>query len=440
MKNILVLGAGLVAKPLIDYLRKQPGFSVTIASYEISDAIKKIVGNTNGKVIRFDVNDIVKLDELVSVSDVVVSLLPFTLHVIVANSCIKYRKSMITTSYISDEMSDLNSEAKKAGILLLNEIGMDPGIDHMSAMRVIHDVRSRGGVIKSFRSYCGGLPAPEANDNPYGYKFSWSPRGVVMAGRHDGKYLENGKEVSIPGKDLFKNYYHLEIPTVGKLEAYPNRDSIQYIDTYGIKDTKTMYRGTLRNLGWCDTLRAIADLGYLNDTERPDSAGKSYAQFTSMLAGKEGSNAKDSACSLLNMKPDSDVIGRMEWLGLFDNNPLPKNQNNALDYLVDLMLLKMPYKEGERDMIVLFHDFVAEYPNGKKEGITSTLIDFRTPKGDSSMSRTVSLPAAVGTKLILEGRINLKGVHIPVAPEIYNPVLDELETMNIVCKEETKAL
>ena len=438
MKKILVLGAGLVAKPLVRYLLEKPDFKVTVASRTVSKAIKLIDGHTDGNALPLNVRDEAELEKLISEHDITISLVPYTHHVTIAKLCIKHKNNMVTTSYVSKPMAELDTDAKKAGILILNEIGLDPGIDHMSAMRIIHDVESRGGKIAHFRSYCGGLPAPEANDNPYGYKFSWSPRGVVMAGRNDGRYLEDGKEVFIPGNDLFKIYYHLEIGNLGKLEAYPNRDSIPYIDIYNIKDAKTMYRGTLRNIGWCDTIKVIADLGYLDDTERDDTSGKTYADFTCMLAGTPSGNAREAAAKYLELSQDSEVVVRLQWLGLFDNEPLPRDKNCALDFLADIMLAKMPYKENERDMIVLFHDFNAEFHDGKAEAITSTLIDYGIPGGDSSMSRTVSLPAAVAAKLILEGKIDLKGVHIPVTPEIYNPVLDELETMGIKCKEETK--
>ncbi|MBD3234014.1 MAG: saccharopine dehydrogenase [candidate division Zixibacteria bacterium] len=440
MKNILVLGAGLVAKPLVRYLLDHPDFKVTVASRTVSKAVNLIDEHPDGKALPLNVIDEAELEKLVFSHDLTISLVPYTHHVKIAKMCIKHKKNMVTTSYVSKPMAELDQAAKDAGILILNEIGLDPGIDHMSAMRIIDDVKSKGGKIVSFRSYCGGLPAPEANDNPFGYKFSWSPRGVVMAGSNNGRYLQESKEVFVPGKELFTHYHHREIEGVGELEAYPNRDSVPYIDTYGIQNAETMYRGTFRNIGWCDTLKAIADLGYLSEEEKPDAKGKTYGEFTAMLVGGESENVKEATAEFLNISPDSDVIERLEWLGLFSITPLSESSNCALDFLADIMLEKMPYREGERDMIVLFHDFIAQHSDGKKQNITSTLVDFGIPGGDSSMSRTVSLPAAVATKLILEGKISLKGVHIPNVPEVYNPTLDELETMNIKCVEEYKPL
>jgi saccharopine dehydrogenase-like NADP-dependent oxidoreductase len=331
-------------------------------------------------------------------------------------------------------MKALDQRAKDAGIIILNEIGVDPGIDHMSAMRIIHAVENSGGKVVSFRSYCGGLPAPEANDNPYGYKFSWSPRGVLMAGRNDAKYMKEGKIVEINGKDLFRNHWPLHIEGEPKFETYPNRNSIPYIETYGLKDVKTMFRGTIRNIGWCKTLICIVRLGVLDETERDDLKGLAYDDLTRRLANaQKGISTREATKIFLGEDSSEEVLDRLEWLGLFSNDPLPE-ENTYIDIMTACFLEKMSYKEGERDMIVLYHDFLAEWTD-KKKRITSTLVDYGIPHGDSSMARTVSLPAAIATRLILQGKINITGVHAPVLPEIYNPVLDELETMNIVCKE-----
>jgi len=301
-------------------------------------------------------------------------------------------------------------------------------------MRIIHNVENSGGKVVSFRSYCGGLPAPEANDNPFGYKFSWSPRGVLMAGRNDAKYLKDGQIIEIEGKDLFRNHWPLHIEGEPEFETYPNRNSLPYIETYGLKHVKTMFRGTIRNIGWCDTLFCIARLGVLDDTERDDLKGLTYDDLTRRLVNApEGVSTRSAVKTFLGNDASEEVLDRLEWLGLFSDDQLP-DEPTYLDIMTARFLEKMPYREGERDMIVLYHDFLAEWPD-KRKRITSTLIDFGIPHGDSSMARTVSLPAAIATRLILQDKIKLTGVHAPVLPEIYNPVLDELETMNIVCKE-----
>lgn len=434
MKNVLVLGAGLVSRPLVRYLLNVPEFNVTVASRTVSKAIKLVDGHPQGNAIELNVKNDAQLEELVKNCDLAISLLPYTFHVKVAGYCIKHKKYMVTTSYISDAMKALDQDAKNAGILILNEIGVDPGIDHMSAMRIIHKVENSGGKVISFRSYCGGLPAPEANDNPFGYKFSWSPRGVLMAGRNDAKYLKDGKIIEIDGKNLFRNHWPLNIDGEPEFETYPNRNSLPYIETYGLKDVKTMFRGTIRNVGWCETLICIARLGVLDDTERDDLAGLSYNDLTRRLVNApDGISTREATGIFLGDDASEEVLDRLEWLGFFSSDKLP-NEPTYLDIMTARFLEKMPYKDGERDMIVLYHDFLAEWPD-KKQRITSTLIDFGIPYGDSSMARTVSLPAAIATRLILQGKITVTGVHAPVLPDIYNPVLDELETMNIICKE-----
>ncbi|RKY55687.1 MAG: saccharopine dehydrogenase [Candidatus Neomarinimicrobiota bacterium] len=434
MKNVLVLGAGLVSRPLVRYLLDEPEFHVKVASRTVSKAEKLIQEHPRGNAQALNVKDTEQLRDLIKECDIAISLLPYTYHVKVAEMCIEFKKNMVTTSYISAPMKALDEEARKANVLILNEIGVDPGIDHMSAMRIIHNVENNGGKVVSFRSYCGGLPAPEANTNPFGYKFSWSPRGVLMAGRNDAKYLENGKVVEIPGRELFKHHWPLEIEGEGMFETYPNRDSLPYIETYGLKHAHTMFRGTIRNIGWCDTLYCIAKLGLLSDAERDDLKGITFDDLTRKLVNtKEGISTREATEKFLGDDATEKVLDMLDWLGLFGSETLPE-ENNLLDIMTDKFLEKMPYEKNERDMIILFHDFLAEWSD-KKKRITSTLIDFGIPGGDSSMARTVSLPAAIATKMILKGKINVIGVHAPVLPGIYNPVLDELETMNIVCKE-----
>jgi saccharopine dehydrogenase (NADP+, L-glutamate forming)/spermidine synthase len=439
MKSVLVLGAGLVARPLVQYLLKHD-FRVRVASRTVSKAERLVGDHPNGEAIQWTVDKKDELRKMIGEADLAISLLPAAYHSQVAELCIELRKNMATTSYVSPAMKALDEPAKKAGVVILNESGVDPGIDHMSAMRIIHQVEENGAKVVSFMSYCGGLPAPEANTNPYGYKFSWSPKGVLLAGKNDGRYRKDGEEIFVSGSELFSHFWHIDIPTIGELEAYPNRDSLGYIDLYGLQGIPTMFRGTLRYKGWCDTLRAIADLGYLDATEK-DWIGKTFADLSWELVGKERSgDLRTAFAEKLNITPDSFILDNFEWLGLFSDDPLPVAKGGIIDILATRMDEKMPYEPGERDMIILCHHFVAEYPSGKKEAITSTLIDYGIPQGDSSMSRTVSLPAAVGARLILEGKFTKPGVWVPVIPELYNPMLDELETLGIKCEETSKTL
>lgn len=440
MKKILILGAGLVAKPLVRYLLDQPDFEVEVASRTVSKAVKLIDNHPRGKSSELNLKNEEGLKDKISKADLIISMVPYTFHPIVAKYCIDYNKAMVTTSYVSEVMKNLDAEAKKAGILILNEVGLDPGIDHMEAMRIIHEVEEKGGEILSFTSYCGGLPAPEANTNPFGYKFSWSPTGVLLAGKNSAQYLKDGQQIFIPPQDLFDDYLMINIEGLGEFEGYPNRDSLPYIELYGIKSTKTMFRGTLRNKGWCSTLKKIADLGLLEEEEK-DWTGLTYKDFLKKLMNDPAEeDIKKALSAHLNIEESSDIIQRFEWLGLLSDEPLPSEKDSPLNILGAKMLEKLQYEEGERDMIMLQHQFIASYPGDKKEKITSTLIDFGIPHGDSSMARTVGLPAAISTKLILEGKIEKTGVHIPVTPEIYIPILQELKELDIVFKEKKEEM
>lgn len=435
MKNVLVLGAGMVSRPLVRYLLDLPDVKVTMASRTVEKAASIIDNHNDGIPVSLDVSDNEKLESLIIDADIVVSLLPYTYHVKVAKMCISHKKHMVTTSYVSKEMNDLDIKANEAGILLLNECGLDPGIDHMSAMKIIHEVEQRHGYIESFHSTTGALPSHEHNTNPFGYKFSWSPRGVLLASRNPAKWLEKGDIISIPGENLFEHYRLQDVPNVGTFENYPNRDSVQYKEIYGLKKAKTVYRGTFRMTGWCETLRAISKMGWLSDTIINDSTLNSYADITAyLIKTKNDQLLYENTASYLHLPTYSAVLKRLEWLGLFSNMTLPEDKDNPLDYLNILTLNKMALSEDEKDMIVMHHEFIAVYGD-QKEYLTSTLVNYGEPNEDSAVARTVAYPAAIAVKLILNKTIDETGVHIPIKPEIYLPILNELETMNIFFTE-----
>lgn len=433
MKKVLMLGAGMVAKPMADYLLNK-GFMLTIASRTVAKAEKLIGKNKNGKAIGWTTDDLVNLENLISNHDLTVSLLPYTYHITVAKLCIKHRKNMVTTSYVSEKMKELNEDAKNAGILILNEIGVDPGFDHMTAMRIIDRIHEKGGKIKKFYSLCGALPAPEEADNPFRYKFSWSPRGVLMAGNNGAKFLKNGETVEIPTENLFKNPIQIDVPEVGLMEIYPNRDSLQYINLYGLPDTETMYRGTFRYPNWCQSLDAIKALGML-DYEILNFENKSCKEVVSEQLGVYPRNVKEKVAERLNIELHSPAVDAMEWLGYFDKELLKIKSGSTFDLTAYLMQNKMMLPEGARDVVVMLHAFLAEYKNNHKEVIKAHLLEFGN-SSDTAIARTVALPAAIATKLILEGKLNETGVKIPVQKNIYEPVLSELEDNNIVMEEQ----
>ncbi len=427
-RSILVLGSGFVAAPLVHYLLAETDNPVVVASVEIERARAMIAGRARGQAVELDVQeDAAQLEKILQECVVAVSLLPYTLHVLVAQLCLKFGVNLVTTSYVSSAMQALHAEATAKNLLLLNECGLDPGIDHMSAMKIIHETEADDGRVLAFESCCGGLPAPEAADNPFRYKFSWSPRGVLLAGRNSAQYLRNGKVVQVASQALFPSHWQQSVTGLGELEVYPNRNSLQYQQLYGLTHAHTVFRGTFRYPGWCAILEKIVRLGLLDDAKQPDLAGKAWRQWWC-----EKWRVDDPVAAWpeqLQLPADSPVGASLQWLGLFDASLIAEDA--LLDGLARLMQQKMAYKPGERDLVVLQHDFLIERRNGQQRRLSSCLIDYGIPYGDSSMSRTVGLPAAVAVKLILEKRISLSGVHIPVRPEIYKPILQELAKMEL---------
>lgn len=434
MKKVLILGAGMVANPIIKYLL-QKNYNVTVAALNIEDAQKMVAGFPNGKAVYWVIEDEAMLNDLIAGHDIAVSLLPYVYHLNVAHVCLKHKKNMVTTSYVKPEMKALDTAVREAGLIFINEMGLDPGIDHMSAMRIIDTIHAKGGKVEEFYSLCGALPAPEAATNPFRYKFSWSPKGVVLAGNNDAMFLRHGEQVALPTKDLFKNPMSLEFPDLGELDIYPNRDSIAYRDIYGIPEAQTVYRGTFRYRGWCETLDALKAMKLIIP-DKFDFTGKTFAGFVAMMIGSKAAHIRREAAAFLGISENAHALDAMEWLGLFSNEPMNRTNDSPFEITSDLMLEKMMLGKGERDMVAMMHIFRASYPDGRQEVIKSRMLDFGVPGADTAIARTVALPAAIGVEMILEGKILEKGVHIPVLPGIYGPVLDQLEHMNIRMVEE----
>ena len=434
MKKVLILGAGLVAKPMVEYLLEK-GFRLLIASPMKERADEMIKGNPLGSSLDWSIADTVALEKLVAEYDLAVSLLPYKYHSEVAKICLKYKKPLVTTSYVQPEMKALDGAARQAGVLFLNEMGLDPGIDHMTAMKIIDYIHLRGGKVEEFYSLCGALPAPEAADNPMKYKFTWSPKGVILASRNNALYLKKGKETYIDAVNLFKDRFNYNFPGIGDLEVYPNRDSISYLNIYDIPEARTMYRGTFRYKGWCETLDAMKNINMLDDTTS-DYRKMSYADFIAERAGVEISGLKSNLALKLCISEASPAMESFDFLGFFDDETLNYQDTTPFEITSDRMIERMMLQENEKDIVLLQHVILASYPNGSKEVIRSSMVDSGSPSTNTAIARTVSLPAAIAVRLILENKIMLNGVYRPVMPHIYIPILNELKSLGIAMNEE----
>lgn len=434
MHSVLILGAGLVAGPIIRHLLDN-NYTVTVASNTPERAEELTRNHPHSRVIDWSVEDDAELSQLIEKHDITVSLLPYAYHLKVAKQCIASKKNMVTSSYVKPEMQALDAEARKANIIILNEIGLDPGIDHMSAMRIIDHIHQKGGKVDEFYSICGALPAPESADNPFKYKFSWSPRGVLLAGNNDGRYLKHGKIIEVPTEELFSHIFKLSFKGVGEMDVYPNRNSTDYMDIYGIPEVQTIFRGTFRLKGWCESLDAMKKLHLLTG-EHYGVNEMSYSEFVMSLNKLEGSDPARAIADKLGIPVDSTPVKAMEWLGWLSDEHINKEETSAFDITADLMLSKMNLGINDKDMVVLQHFFTAVYPDGTSEIIKSSMLDYGSPAADTAIARTVTLPAAIAVEMILKGKIPVKGVYRPVIPEIYNPVLDALENLGIRMVEE----
>jgi len=446
--SILCLGAGLVTAPGVRYLC-EAGFSVTVASRTVAKAEKIVDGLKSGSALQLDVTDekqSEQLEKLIQDHDLVISLLPWTQHVPVCKLALKHKTHFASTSYISDEMEALDSDFKAAGVVCFNECGVDPGLDHMSALKIIDAVHAEGGKIDTFLSYCGGLPCPDDNNNPFGYKFSWSPKGVLLAAKRVAKYLENGESITLdgnPGSMIYDRYLEdKSVPNVGPklegewpatFECHPNGDSLKFVKIYRIPEVKTLIRGSYRSAGWCPTMKAVTLLGLLKDDDVTSMKGKPYLSFLNNTLGQPeettAADLKKFIANKLSLKVDDAIFERLEWLGLFSTEKKVV-KDTCIDALSDLFFDNPSfwYAEGERDMIAMHHTFHVERKDGTKEKITSTMVDYGIKNGDTSMSRTVSLPLAIMVKRILNGEAKeLAGVCRPTAAASYNPVLEEME-------------
>ena len=398
--------------------------------------------------ISLDVSDSDALEKEIAKNDLVISLIPYTFHAVVIKAAIKVKKHVVTTSYVSEAMMALDQEAKDAGITVFNEIGLDPGIDHLYAVKTIDEVHKEGGKITGFLSYCGGLPAPESSDNPLGYKFSWSPRGVLLAAGNTAQFYRDGEKVTTPGPELMGTARAYPIYPGYAFEAYPNRDSTPYRQRYNIPEAQTIVRGTLRYQGFPEYIKTLVDIGFLVEDEKDFLATGTqlaWKDATAKIVGSESSKKEDIvwAISSRHKFPSTEekerIISGLEWIGMFsDEKIIPRG--NPLDTLCATLEKKMQYEEDERDFVMLQHKFLIENKDGSKVIRTSTLADYGEPKGYSSMAKLVGVPCAVAVQQVLDGTIKEKGILAPMDPAVCRPLMKVLEDKyNIRFREKTVA-
>jgi saccharopine dehydrogenase-like NADP-dependent oxidoreductase len=436
MKTILVLGAGLSASSLIRYLLENStiyDWEVRIVDRDIALVNKKINGHSNGVGLAFDALDSKQRMVEIKAANLVISMLPARFHIDVANDCVEAKTNLITPSYISPEIRALDAKAKEAGIIIMNEIGVDPGIDHMSAMKIVHKIQADGGKLLSFKSFCGGLIAPECDNNPWNYKFTWNPRNVVLAGQGGAScFLRNGVHKYIPYNRLYERVEKISIEGYGDFVGYANRDSLSYRATYGIDAIPTIFRGTLRRPGYCRAWNVFIELGMTDDSfEMVNTEDLSPRSFLNSFLPFDLSSTVEHKFKTFLRTDRMDLFERFEWLGLFKNEPIVGlTKASPAQVLQKILEDKLYMEEGDKDMLVMIHEIIYEL-NGESRKITSHMVNIGEDNVYTSMSNTVGIPTAICSKMILNGELNQTGVTLPVQSEVYEPILKELETFDI---------
>ena len=440
MKNILILGAGMSATTMINYLLSKSSeynWQITLADTNIKLAEKKLKGHKQGKALQFDINDSNAVAKLIEANDIIISMLPAMFHPVVARECLNYNKHMFTASYVSKEMKELEPEIKAKNLFFLNECGVDPGIDHMSAMKVIDEIREKGGSIESFESNTGGLIAPEFDNNPWNYKFTWNPRNVIIAGQAGARYLENGTYKYIPFQKLYVRTHPATVLEAGDFEVYANRDSLSYREIYGLTDIKTLVRGTMRRPGYCAAWNLFVMLGMTDDSYKMEKSAHSTKKiFTeAFLPFKPELSLEDNFCSYLGIDRNSDMFKRMEWLGMFSDEKLNIENASPAQVLQSIIEPKWQLGENDKDLIVMQHTFIYNL-KGKKYKKLSSLVVIGKDTSDTAMSITVGMPLAIAVELFTKGKISGTGVIVPIKPDIYLPILNAMEPLGVKFIEE----
>ncbi|MCH2198965.1 MAG: saccharopine dehydrogenase NADP-binding domain-containing protein [Flavobacteriales bacterium] len=439
MKKILVIGAGRSSSSLVKYLldnAEAQDWKVTLADRDLALAESKLNGNERGEALLFEADNHLRRKELIEECDLVISMLPASMHMMVAADAIELGKNLITPSYVSPEMKELNDEARRKGVLLLNEMGVDPGIDHMSAMRVIDEIKSKGGKLIRFESFTGGLIAPQSDDNPWHYKFTWNPRNVIMAGMGGtAQYIQNHNLKYIPIHKIFERYKEIEIEGYGVFEGYANRDSLSYRSVYGLEDVPTIYRGTLRGQGYCKAWNVFVQLGMTTEDFEVESKNMTWRDFiNSYLQYDPELPVEGKIQNYLNL--DQETMDLLKWTGIFDSTKIGVDSATPAALLQLLLEDKWKLKEDDKDMIVMWHRFDYEL-DGQEHQVQSSMVAIGEDHTYTAMSNTVGLPMGIAAKMILNGEMKLTGVQMPILPEVYEPILDELTKFDIQFVEKT---
>lgn len=434
MKNILLFGTGKSATALIKYLIRESqkyDWSIVLADQNPESARKKVGDNPRVTVQPLDIQkDEITRKKQIAISSLVISLLPASLHLLIAKDCIFYKKHLLTASYISPEVQKLEPEIKKSGALFMGEMGLDPGIDHMSAMKTIHGIQQKGGAITGFESFCGALTAPESDNNPWHYKISWSPHSLITAGKEGASYREKGQIKTIPYEDLFGNYRMTTIPGLGSLAYYPNRDSERYAKLYQLSEVPTVLRATLRHPDFCKGWQAIVKLG-LTDTTKPIQTNRLSYKNWLLRRIKQSGTEKDNAAL---MNGNNLLHQQFSFLGLLKDQLIQTDKQTAGELLFGLLSQKLVLQPDDKDMVVMLHKLSFK-EKGQIKTCKNTLIAKGENSTDTAIAKTVGLPIGILTRFLLTGKVRLTGLHIPILPEIYLPVLEALEKEGIRFKD-----
>lgn len=447
MKNILVLGAGKSASRLITYLLSQSekyDWQITVGDLEEDMAKKRVANHSNGWAVKFDVKDEQDRATHIAKTDIVVSLLPFVFHYTVAQDCLKFQKHLVTASYVDKDCIALNDAFEEAGLLFMGEIGLDPGIDHLATMKMIKDLKEKNAKINGVYSFAGALLHPESDNNPWHYKFTWAPMNVVKAGQGISQYLFEHKAKYIPYNRIFSSHSERSIGDVGLFEIYPNRDSVKYLEKYNLEEEGigTFLRGTLRKKGYCDAWNAFVKLGWTDDSYKIDVKGQTYTDFLKSylpLKFLTGNSPEKALGLFLGLEADHQIMHQLKWLGIYDHHPIGLENASPAEILCKLLEGKWKLEKGDKDMIVMLHEVEYEI-DGQKRKLTASLVNMGEDEEKTAIAKLVGLPAGIMTKLIATKQVKLKGVRIPIMPEVYEPILKELATYGVGFDEIDEAI